>query len=114
MSYRTFLKTTAAVVALTMAAGVADAKPLKWARVQDALTLDPHSQNEGPTHNLSSQIYESLAIRLANGQLEPTLATSWKVTADPTVWEYKLRAGVKFHGGEAFTADDVVFSIERA
>ncbi len=114
MTYRTFLKTSVAVLALSLAVEVADAKPLRWARVQDALTLDPHSQNEGPTHNMSSQIYEALIIRLANGKLEPTLATSWKVTADPTVWEFKLRPNVKFHGGESFTADDVVFSIERA
>ena len=36
------------------------------------------------------------------------------VTADPTVWEFKLRQGVKFHNGNAFNADDVVFSLERA
>ncbi len=44
----------------------------------------------------------------------PTLALSWTVTADPTVWEFKLRQGVKFHNGNAFNADDVVFSLERA
>ncbi len=111
---KTVLRTTAALAALTLAIGIAEAKPLKWARTSDALTLDPHSQNEGPTHNLGHQIYEPLIIRLDTGKLEPTLATSWKVTADPMVWEFKLRANVKFHGGEAFTADDVVFSLERA
>jgi peptide/nickel transport system substrate-binding protein len=39
---------------------------------------------------------------------------SWAPTDDPTVWEFKLREGVKFHGGEDFTADDVVFSLKRA
>lgn len=107
-------RSTVAVAVLALTIGAADAKPLKWARTADALTLDPHSQNEGPTHNLNHQIYEPLIIRLPDGKLEPTLAVSWKVTADPTVWEFKLRPNVKFHGGEAMTADDVVFSLERA
>jgi peptide/nickel transport system substrate-binding protein len=112
------LLTTAAMIAL--AGGVlaappsADAKTLKWARQGDSLTLDPHAQNEGPTHALAHQIYEPLLIRDPAGQIEPALATSWGVTSDPTVWEFKLRQGVKFHDGADFTADDVVFSLKRA
>ena len=40
----------------------------------DALTLDPHAQNEGPTHNLLHQIYEPLILRDRTGKLLPTLA----------------------------------------
>ena len=65
------------------AAGAADARAIKWARSSDALTLDPHAQNEGPTHNLLQQIYEPLMIRTAKGELVPTLATSWKLTDRP-------------------------------
>ena len=92
----------------------AEAKPLRWARIADALTLDPHAQNEGPTHNMLHQIYEPLLQRTIDGGLAPTLALSWGLTRDPAVWQFKLRPNVKFHNGEAFTADDVVFSIERA
>jgi peptide/nickel transport system substrate-binding protein len=42
------------------------------------------------------------------------LAVSWKVTDDANVWEFKLRPNVKFHNGNAFNADDVVFSLQRA
>lgn len=110
----TMLRTTVAVLAMTAAASLADARPIKWARSGDALTLDPHSQNEGPTGNILHQMYEPLIQRAADGTLRPTLAISWAVTADPAVWEFKLRQGVKFHAGEAFVADDVVFSLNRA
>ena len=103
-----------ALIASTFAVGVAEARSLKWARSGDSLTLDPHAQNEGPTHTLSHQIYEPLIIRDHTGKQLPSLATSWKVTADPTVWEFKLLSGVKFHDGADFDADDVVFSLERA
>ena len=112
--FKSILRTSAAVAALMLAVTTADARPIKWARSGDALTLDPHAQNEGPTSNMSHQIYEVLVHRNAQSKLIAGLALSWKVTADPTVWEFKLRQGVKFHAGQDFTADDVVFSFERA
>jgi len=95
-------------------APTADAKILRWARQGDSLTLDPHAQNEGPTHTLAHQIYEPLLQRDMVGKIVPTLAESWKATSDPKVWEFKLRKGVKYHDGADFTADDVVFSMKRA
>src|SRR5262245_42194361 len=114
MYRRTILMTATLLAALAMAASAADARSIKWARSGDALTLDPHAQNEGPTHNLLHLIYEPLVLRDIDGKLLPTLAMSWKVTSDPTVWEFKLRANVKFHNGSAFDADDAVFSLNRA
>lgn len=90
------------------------ATTLRWARSTDASTLDPHAVNNGPNLNLLQQIYEPLLIRGPDGSQLPTLATSWKLTADPSVWEFKLRQGVRFHDGTALSADDVVFSIKRA
>ena len=92
-----------------------DAKTLRWARSQDATTLDPHSGNTGPNHVLIHNIYDPLVIRAFDGKMSGALATSWRVLpTDPTVWEFKLRPNVKFHNGNAFNADDVVFSITRA
>ncbi len=72
----------------------ADARPVRWARSGDALTLDPHAQNEGPTHALNHHIYEPLVIRDQKGAIVPALATSWKVLeSDKTVWEFKIRQG---------------------
>ncbi|MDW4500008.1 ABC transporter substrate-binding protein [Sulfitobacter sp. D35] len=105
-------------VAATLAASIAlpaSAETLRWARAGDALTLDPHAQNEGPTHTIRHQMYEPLIIRDTTGAFEAALATEWAPNEDdPNVWTFKLREGVKFHDGADFTAEDVVFSFERA
>jgi peptide/nickel transport system substrate-binding protein len=85
---------------------------LRWTSQGDALTLDPHSQNEGPTIAMNGMIYESLVTRDASLKLQPELAESW--TSAPDGWTFVLRKGVKFHDGADFTAEDVVFSFERA
>ena len=93
----------------------ASAETLRWARAGDSLTLDPHAQNEGPTHTLAHQIYEPLIIRDMTGAFQPALATDWAPSPDdPSVWVFNLRQGVTYHDGAAFTAEDVVFSINRA
>jgi peptide/nickel transport system substrate-binding protein len=105
----------AALLATTMFAGAAHAETIRWARASDALTLDPHSQNQGVTHNFAHHIYETLVDRDVEGNLTPRLATEWAVKEDdPTVWVFTLREGVTFHDGAEFTAEDVVFSLDRA
>lgn len=114
MKLSTLMRSATAAAALILAIGAADARPIKWARSGDALTLDPHSQNEGPTFVVLHQLYEPLMQRAVDGSLMPLLATEWKITADPTVWEFKIRQGVKFHLGQDLTAEDVAYSILRA
>lgn len=111
-------RTTLAAVLLGatfLTAVSADARTLRWARVGDALTMDPHAQNEGPTHTLNHHIYEPLIGRDRDGEMVGLLATEWMIDPeDPNAWIFNLREGVTFHNGNAFDADDVVFSIERA
>ncbi|WP_424992614.1 ABC transporter substrate-binding protein [Oceaniradius stylonematis] len=104
---------TAALLAGTSV--MASAETLRWARAGDSLTLDPHSQNEGPTHALAQQIYEPLISPDMEAKPIPALATEWSVKeGNPNVWVFKLREGVTFHEGQDFTAEDVVFSFNRA
>jgi len=105
---------TASLLALMAGVAPASAETIRWARVSDALTLDPHSQNQGVTHNFAHHIYETLVDRDVEGKLIPRLAVEWALADDPTVWIFKLRPGVKFHDGADFTAEDVVFSLDRA
>ena len=107
------LITTSALVALLVAAGPAPAQVLRWASQGDPQTMDPHSQNESMTNMMNGQVYEGLVGRDKKLGLVAALATEWQQTG-PLVWRFKLRPGVKFHDGTPFTADDVVFSINRA
>lgn len=86
---------------------------LRWTSQGDALTLDPHSQNEGPTVATNGMMYESLVTRDTDLTLQPELAVSWE-SMEGNIWRFTLRQGVKFQGGEDFTAEDVEFSITRA
>lgn len=58
-------------------------------------------------------VYEGLVSTDRNLDVEPGLAVSWGLL-DPLTWEFRLRPGVQFHNGKALTADDVVYSLERA
>ena len=114
MTLKTFTKSLTAAAMLSTLSLSANAKTLNWAAAGDSLTLDPHAQNEGPTHTLAHQMYEGLLHRDMAGQIIPSLATEWGVTDNPNVWRFTLRQGVKFHNGADFNADDAVFSLNRA
>ncbi|MDR3003867.1 MAG: ABC transporter substrate-binding protein, partial [Acidovorax sp.] len=108
------LGTALLAAGLLTSVGLAQAETVRWARSADVTTLDPHVFNTGTNFVLMHQMYETLVNRSADGKLVPTLALSWKMTSDPSVWEFKLRPNVKFHDGTPFTAKDVVFSLNRA
>ena len=89
------------------------AATIKWSMPGDSLTLDPHAQNEGPTHMVSRQVYETLVTRVVDMSIEAQLATSWEAK-DPETWVFTIRDGVVFSDGSSLKASDVVFSINRA
>lgn len=93
--------------------GVLHSQTFRWASQGDLLTLDPHAQNEVLTSSINGQVYETLVSAGKTLELEPGLAVSWQ-RLTPLHWRFKLRPGVKFHEGGAFTAEDVVFSVQRA
>ena len=100
------------IVALACAATL-DAKTLRFSSQGDITTIDPHGNNEGFTNAYLDSIYEPLVTRGKQLKVEPCLAVSWEAV-NPTTMRFKLRPNVRFHDGTAFTADDVVFSIQRA
>src|SRR6185503_7224520 len=80
--------------------------------MRDALpNVDPFFNNLRTGVVMHHQGWDALVYRNPDTfKLEPLLATEWK-QPDPTTIEFTLRPGVKFHDGSAFTADDVVYTI---
>jgi peptide/nickel transport system substrate-binding protein len=90
----------------------ANAVTLKYAFQGDLNALDAYSINETFTIGALSNVMEALTMRGKDLAIIPGLAERWEVV-DPLKWRFYLRKGVKFHNGEAFTADDVLFSLKR-
>jgi peptide/nickel transport system substrate-binding protein len=108
------IRKTLIVLALALPlAALAQGKTLRFASAFDPQSMDPHALALLYQTRVVTQVYEGLVNRSPDYRLEPSLATEWAMTS-PTTWRFKLRPGVKFHDGAPFTADDAVFSIERA
>lgn len=86
---------------------------LTWVQTADVTSLDPHVGKETPAVTVTCQIFDTLLTMDENNEPAPLLAESYEQVDDRT-WKFKLREDVKFHDGEPMTAEDVVFSINRA
>jgi peptide/nickel transport system substrate-binding protein len=101
-------------LAACLAPGLAQAKPFKWSSASDIPTLDIHSQNNALGNGVHAAIFDSLVYYNSKTfKVEGKLATSWREVS-PTQYRFNLRKGVKFSDGSPLTADDVVFSLDRA
>ena len=112
------MKLVAPFYALALSAlalpGVSTAATFKWTSASDIPTLDIHSQNNALGNGVHAAIFDSLLYYNSKTfKVEGKLATSWKEMSG-TQYRFNLRKGVKFSDGSALTADDVVFSLERA
>src|SRR6266545_3367823 len=94
-------------------ASLASARDLVIGQGTDVSLLDPHYSTSASDVNVFFNLYYNLVLRDENLNLTPGLATSWTMIDDKT-WQFKLRAGVVFHNGDRFSAEDVQFSLERA
>lgn len=85
-------------------------------QIDDIISLDPAEAFEFSGVEVGANVYDKLiGVDLANGnKLVGELAQSWTVSPDQLTYTFKLRPGVKFHSGNALTAADVVYSIQRA
>jgi peptide/nickel transport system substrate-binding protein len=101
------------VLLVPLTASAAPAGKVVIAQGVDPSTLDMMNQQETPASNVGAQIFDTLVERDQNLKLVPALAAELPKLVAPTVWEVKLRKGVKFHNGEGFNAESVKFSLER-
>src|SRR6266567_9120851 len=114
---RRTMKLRTALLAAALAAASftlpAAAATFRLAFQGDLKSLDPYSLNETFTHGMLGNVYEGLTKRDKELKIVPGLAERWEVV-EPTRWRFHLRKGVNFSNGEDFTAEDVVFSADRA
>ena len=81
---------------------------------QDIDSLDPHKATAAGTKEILFNIFEGLVKPDENGDLMKALASDYTISEDGLVYTFTLREGVKFHNGNAVTAEDVKYSLEQA
>lgn len=112
MSVRQSLLAATISLVVAFAMSPASSQTLRYANQGDLKSLDPYTLKETTTIAHHAHVYEGLTTRDKELKIVPALAESWE-TPEPTRWRFHLRKGVKFHNGDPFTADDVIFSADR-
>lgn len=76
-------------------------------------SLDPHKVVAAGTEEVFFNIYEGLVKPDSDGNLNPAVASDYKISDDKKIYTFILREGVKFHDGSLVTVEDVRYSLER-
>ena len=121
MTRRILAASIASALALSLAAAPSfaatpkDTLVIVWA-IDDIITMDPAEAFEISAGEIMGNSYDRL-IRYDPAdpsKLVADLATSWSVSSDGKTYTFQLRPGVKFASGNALSAEDVVYSLQRA
>jgi peptide/nickel transport system substrate-binding protein len=84
---------------------------IRFASDQAPESVDPYMNNVRIGVIIAQQVWDTLIYRdPKTNEYKGQLATAWKWIDDKTL-ELDLRQGVKFHNGEEFDADDVVYTL---
>ncbi|SAL02816.1 ABC transporter substrate-binding protein [Caballeronia ptereochthonis] len=104
---------TVALASATMfGSGATSAQTLNLAFADPLSSLDPQLNNYAGDRSVDLHFWD-LLVENHDNVLAPGLATSWKAIGNDT-WEFKLRRDVKWQDGTPFTANDVIYSYQRA
>ncbi len=104
----------AAIVTGCSGGGSGSGSTLVMARVKDAVVLDPSHASDGMSLNVTHEVLQGLVSFRAGGfDIEPTLATSWKVSPDGKTWTFELAKDAVFSDGTPLDAEAVKFNFDR-
>lgn len=107
------LRTAAVAAAALIAAAGAAAQNLAIGFADPVSSVDPQLNNHAGDRSLALHFWDSLVTSRDGGKLDPGLASSWKSIDDKT-WEFKINTAIKWQDGTPVSADDIVFSFQRA
>ena len=102
-----------AILAAATGSAIAQEKSVTIGLTSDPSHLYPLAGEELSSNIMYYHLYDPLVKRGADLSFGPGLAESWE-NVDETTWRFKLREGVTFHNGNSLTADDVVFTVNKA
>lgn len=109
------LRRGVAISALWAGAALAQQTDISIGMVLEPPNLDPTAGAAAAIDEVVyANVFEGLTRFGPDGSVNPGLAESWAVSEDGTTYTFTLRDGVTFHDGSAMTAEDVVFSLDRA
>ena len=109
------LRRGVAISALWAGAALAQQTDISIGMVLEPPNLDPTAGAAAAIDEVVyANVFEGLTRFGPDGSVNPGLAESWSVSEDGTTYTFTLRDGVTFHDGSAMTAEDVVFSLDRA
>ncbi len=77
----------------------------------EPVSLNPSVDINKTSINIQMSVMDPFVFHTPDNKTVPWLAESWQAT-NPTTWRIKLKQGVKFHNGEDFNADSLIFSIK--
>lgn len=101
------------LISVLLASAPVAAQELRIGVSLETNSIDPMFSTTSPNAMLARHFFDELVQQDEKQRLKPGLALSWQAI-EPTVWEFRLRPGVRFHDGSDFTAEDVAFSLRRA
>ncbi|HYP58957.1 MAG TPA: ABC transporter substrate-binding protein [Thermomicrobiales bacterium] len=86
---------------------------LRMGMQADPTQFDPQSLSATAIWRAIENMYDNLTRIKPDLTIEPSLAESWDISEDGTVYTFHIRQGVTFHDGSPLTADDVAFTYTR-
>jgi peptide/nickel transport system substrate-binding protein len=109
------LRLGVAICALSASAAFAQQTDISIGMVLEPPNLDPTGGAAAAIDEVVyANVFEGLTRFGPDGSVNPGLASDWTISDDGTVYTFTLRSGVTFHDGTSMTADDVVFTLDRA
>ncbi len=114
LSFRSLLLGALLAVTAPIASPVAHAETIYHrGNSADPETLDLHKTSTVYEANILRDLYDGLVVHDAKGKVIPSAAVSWTLSADGTVYTFKLRPGALWSNGDPVTAADFVFAYRR-